>query len=177
MAASTNAGSGYSITVNGPTLTSGSNTILPMNVAATSTHGVSQFGLNLRANTTTTPGFPFGTDVAPVSNTTNYRAKPLAGYDTAETFKYIDGDPVADSSDGGTLGATDAQIYTVSYIANVPGSQPAGTYSTTFYLYLYSDLLVHHVAASPYRALVDLRGIASYPHAVSVDHLFTLMIQ
>jgi hypothetical protein len=131
MAASTNAGFGYSITVNGPTLTSGSNTILPMNVAAASAHGVSQFGLNLRANTTTTPGFPFGTDVAPVSNTTNYRAKPLAGYDTAETFKYIDGDPVADSSDGGTLGATDAQIYTVSYIANVPGSQPAGTYSTT----------------------------------------------
>lgn len=128
MAASTNAGSGYSITVNGPTLTSGSNTIAALTSADTSKHGTSQFGLNLKANTVDTVAI--GTEMAPVSNATNYRGQPLVGYDTVDTFKFNSGDPVANSGNT-VLGGTDAQIYTVTYIANVPGSLPAGNYSTT----------------------------------------------
>jgi hypothetical protein len=130
MAASTNAGSGYSITVNGATLTSGSNTITAMSSATTGVHGLSQFGLNLVANTLTTSNPIVGTNVTPAANGTNYKGEAVSPYDVADTFKYATGNIVADSAQGGA-GGTDAQIFTVSYIVNVPGSQPAGTYTTT----------------------------------------------
>src|SRR5665213_1051671 len=44
MAASTNASTGYVITVNGPTLTSGGNTVTAMSSVGPSTKGISQFG-------------------------------------------------------------------------------------------------------------------------------------
>jgi len=130
MAASTNAGTGYAITVNGPTLTSGSNTISTMNSLDIGRHGVSQFGLNLMANTTATSTVAVGTDVTPAANATNYRGEAATNYSTFDSFKFATGNIVADSANGGA-GATDAQIFTVSYIVNVPGSQPAGTYVTT----------------------------------------------
>ena len=130
MAASTNAGSGYSITVNGTTLTSGSNTITAMGSSTPGVRGTSQFGLNLKANTITTSTPAIGTEVAPAANGTNYRGQAVAGYNTVESFKYATTNVVADSANG-SPGGTDAQIFTVSYIVNVPGSQPAGTYTTT----------------------------------------------
>jgi len=130
MAASTNAGAGYVISVNGPTLTSGSNTIAPMSAMAFGVHGVSQFGLNLKANTALTSTTPVGIEAAPIANATNYRGQAATNYDTVDEFKFTSGDVVANSANGGA-GGTDAQIYTVSYMVNVPGSQPAGTYVTT----------------------------------------------
>ena len=177
MAASTNATYGYVITVNGTTLTSGSNPIAGMNGAAgaplPSTRGTAQFGLNLVANTTTVAS-GFGVDalditpdpnscqttpanagcaawlatdnyadtanLAIVSDGTSYRGQALTGYRTADQFRFVTGEPVAnsleDDADPATIGAsaqggTDGQIYTVSYIANVPGNLPAGTYTTT----------------------------------------------
>lgn len=130
MAASTNAGSGYAITVNGPTLTSGSNTIDAIGgTATTSTLGTSQFGMNLAVNTTPA----VGSAIDPVSNSTNYLAKAQANFNTANSFAFDDAsnNAVAASNDGGSAGPTDSQIYTASYIVNVPGSQPAGTYTTT----------------------------------------------
>jgi hypothetical protein len=128
MAASTNAGSGYAVTINGTTLTSGSNTITAMGTTNTSIHGVSQFGVNLRANTT--PSITTSADVAPIVNGTNYNGTPTttagASYGTANSYTYNSGDSVATSP-----GGTDAQIFTASYIVDVPGSQPAGTYTTT----------------------------------------------
>lgn len=147
MAASTNAGNGYSITVNGPTLTSGSNTILPMANANSSDppaylqYGVSQFGMNLVKNeaTGTIPASPtplpvptvlVGDDIDLPSNTTNRKAKAATNYDVPDYYKYYTGNVVAASNDGGA-GGSDLQIYTVSYVVNVPGSQPAGGYATT----------------------------------------------
>ena len=130
MSASTNAGFGYNITVNGPTLTSGSNTITGMAAQTTGAHGVSQFGLNLKLNTTLTSTIAVGSEIAVASNGTNYRGQALTGYDTVDNFKFLTGDSVADSGFN-TPGGSDAQIFTVSYIVNVPGSQPAGTYTTT----------------------------------------------
>jgi hypothetical protein len=130
IAASTNANSGYNITVAGTTLTSGSNTVTAMGSATTGVHGVSQFGMNLKANTTATSTIAIGTEVAAASNTTTLRGQSLAGYNTVDTFKFVTGDSVANSGNA-VLGPTNAQIYTVSYIVNVPGSQPAGTYTTT----------------------------------------------
>lgn len=130
MAASTNAGTGYVITVNGPTLTSGANTIPAMAAASAGVRGTGQFGLNLRANTTATTTVAVGTDVAPTANGTNYKGEALVGYNTVDTFKFVSGNSVADSANGGA-GPTDAQIFTASYIVNVSGSQAAGTYTST----------------------------------------------
>lgn len=130
MAASTNAGSGYVITVNGPTLTSGSNTVSGLTTASAVAHGVSQFGLNLKLNTTATSTTAIGAEVAVAANGTNYRGQATTGYNTVDIFKYNTGDTVANSANGGA-GGSDAQIFTVSYIVDVPGSQPAGTYTTT----------------------------------------------
>ena len=135
MAASTNAGAGFAITVNGPTLTSGSNTVLGMGdgslgAAGLGAHGASQFGMNLKLNTVLTSTVPVGLEVAPTTNGTNYKGQAHIGYGTADRFSFFTGNTVADSAAGGP-GGTDAQIFTVSYIVNVPGSQPAGTYTTT----------------------------------------------
>jgi hypothetical protein len=135
MAASTNAGFGYQITVNGATLTSGSNTVTGMQTNANGDLGVrgtSQFGLNLKANTTTTSNPAIGSEVAPAANGTNYKGEALVGFNTVDRFRFLPAslNTVADSANGGA-GGTDAQIFTASYIVNVPGSQPAGTYTTT----------------------------------------------
>jgi hypothetical protein len=130
MSASTNAGGGYAISIFGLTLTSGSDTIPAMTSAGGSIRNTGQFGLNLRANTTAVSSPAFGADIAPSSNTTNYRGQPLAGYNTADTFKFQSGNNIADSGNA-VAGPSDSQIYTSSYIVNVAGSQPPGTYTTT----------------------------------------------
>lgn len=134
MAASTNAGFGYAVTVNGTTLTSGSNTIDAMGTVAdpttTSVKGISQFGLNLKANTVSSSNPAVGAEVAPAANGTNYRGQAKLGYEVVDNFKFITGEVIA-ASDNGGAGGTDAQIFTKSYVVNVPGSQPAGTYTTT----------------------------------------------
>jgi len=130
MAASTNATNGYSITVNGPTLTSGSNTIPAMSSAAAGVRSTSQFGMNLKANTTATSNPAVGIEVAPTANGTTLKGQAATGYSTADTFKFTSGDSVANSANGGA-GPTNAQIFTASYMVNVAGSQAAGTYTTT----------------------------------------------
>lgn len=138
MAASTNAGTGYQITVNGGTLTSGSFSIAGIGAAnANSVQGTAQFGMNVVLNDGTpvvsypnAPNIVGSANVAPAANGTNLRGQANAPYNSDDEFAYNTGDSVANSGNGG-LGGTDAQIFTVSYIANVPGSQPPGSYTTT----------------------------------------------
>jgi hypothetical protein len=117
LAASTNGPSGYSITVSGATLTSGSNTITALSSGATSAVGTSQFGLDLVSNTTPAIG-----SAASGSGT----ATAAPNYATADTFRYGTGESVAS-----VAGATNANTFTVSYIANINGLTPAGSYTTT----------------------------------------------
>jgi len=127
MAASTNANHGYVISVNGNTLTSGSSSIDAMTTDATSANGTSQFGMNLMANTTATSTPTVGADVTPAYDTsTGDLGQPLTGYNTADEFEFVSGNDVASST-----GPSNAQLYTVSYIVNVPGDQAAGSYTTT----------------------------------------------
>lgn len=130
MAASTNAGSGYVITVNGTTLTSGSNTIGAMATSTTGVRGTGQFGLNLKLNTTLTSTVPVGAEVALAPNGSSLRGQASAGYNTVDNFKFLTGDTVA-RSDNTVAGPTNAQIFTVSYIVNVAGNQASGTYTST----------------------------------------------
>ena len=121
MAASTNGASGYSITVNGSTLTcscAGSPTIAAMSGSTnTSDPGTAEFGLNLRANATPT----VGSDVSG-SGSGTYGGD----YGDPDEFKFATGESVATAG-----GATNANTFTISYIVNVPGAQAAGTYTAT----------------------------------------------
>lgn len=150
MAASTNAGSGYTITVSGATMTSGSNTIAPMTTLGVSNIGVGQFGLNLAADTDPPSSggnalVPYSAAVNPAPNGTNYMGATAAAPNhtpdfsiggNAATAKFFFNNAalntVAASDNGtGTGHPTDAQIYTTTYMVNVSGSQQAGTYVTT----------------------------------------------
>ncbi len=138
MAASTNAGFGYTITVNGSTMTSGANTITAIGgTATTSQLGVRQFGMNLVADTTPAinyTGLVGAGSITPASDGVNYMAAASANFNTLNNYAFNDTalNTVAKSDNGtGTSAPTDAQIVTASYIVNVSGNQPAGTYTTT----------------------------------------------
>jgi len=137
MAASTNAASGYAITVSGSTLTSGSNTIPAMTSATTSAVGTGQFGLNLvldtAANAASPAPSPLSADVTP-SGGTFEKGEPLAGFDTggnAATAQYKFNDTGTNNIADSQSAATDPQIFTATYLVNVAGHQAAGTYTTT----------------------------------------------
>jgi hypothetical protein len=127
MSASTNAGFGYAITLTGTTLMSGGNSITAMgtqsaNSAActpscTPATGNSQFGTNVRANTTPSVG-------ANVSGTGT--ATGSGGYNTVNSFRHFSGDTVASVG-----GVTTANLFTNSYVVNVGGDQAAGVYTST----------------------------------------------
>lgn len=118
MGATTNAGIGYIITVNGTTLTSGANTIAAMSSSVPSTQASSQFGINLVSNTTPS----IGTNPSGAGSAT-----PFTGYGTTNNFKFNNGDTVATSSGA----ADDFRLFTISYIANISNITPPGTYTTT----------------------------------------------
>lgn len=117
MQASTNAGGGYSVTVNGTTLSSGINTIPALASQSISTIGTGQFGLNLKANTIPTVGTnPFGAGSGVTTAT----------YGTANQYRFVTGDTVATAS-----APTNANTFTSSYVVNIGGAQAAGVYTAT----------------------------------------------
>ncbi len=138
-AASTNASNGYAISVGGKSMTSGSNTITAIgSTAGQSQFGSSQFGMDLVLNDgsayTNAPNITNSANVNPAPDGGNYMGTPTANFDTAGSFAFDDTAPntIAKSDNGtGTAGPTDGQVYTASYIVNVPGNLPAGSYTTT----------------------------------------------
>lgn len=143
MAASTNALSGYAITVNGSTLTSGSNTIPAIGTTPATdsgTVGSSKFGMNLVHDTATDSLTgaevlnPLSANVNPTPDGVFLMGKPTANFDTDGSYTFDDTSPnvIAKSDNGtGTGAPTDAQIFTSTYMVNVAGHQVAGTYTTT----------------------------------------------
>lgn len=117
MAASTNGQSGYAVTINGTTLTSGGNTITALAAQTASSTGTEQFGLNLRDNAAPDVGAnPSGTGIGTYA----------ANYGTVDQYRFVTGDTVASST-----GSTNANAFTASYIVNVGGATEAGNYSAT----------------------------------------------
>ena len=113
----TNAGSGYTINVNGPTMTSGNNVINNIPVRDVSRPGTSQFGINLEANTSPSVG------AAPIGPGA---ADPTADYASPNFYKYLPGDTIATAS-----GVVDYRKFTISYILNIPKGQTPGVYVST----------------------------------------------
>jgi hypothetical protein len=117
MLAATNAKSGYSVTIAGTTLQSGNDVITPLTNSDVSRPGTSQFGLNLRANSSPNGGSnPSG----PGSGT------PSSNYDVPDFYRFDDGDVVASNPSTDNI-----REYTTSYIVNVAPSQAPGVYVST----------------------------------------------
>jgi hypothetical protein len=116
MVVATNADGGYSLWVQGGTMTSGTNTIPAMS-GGPSQRGVSQFGINLRANASPIVGQdPAGPGAATIS----------AAYNLPDQFRYQTGDTLVTATN-----PDDNVKFTVSYIVNVNANQPGGVYATT----------------------------------------------
>jgi len=117
MQAQTNASNGYAITVNGTTLSSGINTIPGLGVQTASTLGVSQFGLNIRANATPAVG----------ADPTGAGSGTFTGnYGAPNQYRFVSGDSVATAAV-----PTNANTFTSSYVVNIGGAQAAGVYTAT----------------------------------------------
>lgn len=116
-AASTNAATGYSVAVNGATLTSGSYTIDAMMTGGASSVGSKQFGLNMAAanNAPVVGAAVSGSGIGTAA----------VNYGTNNNFRFNSGDIIASAA-----GSTNANTFTVSYIANIDGVTPAGAYNT-----------------------------------------------
>lgn len=118
MVVATNAEDGYNIRASGTTLTSGNNTIPALKDNATPQLGISQFGINLRANTAPSVGAnPSGPG----------HGLPTANYNVPNSYRYNSGEAVA-----GSAVADDYRKYTISYMVNVSKNQQAGIYASTF---------------------------------------------
>ena len=118
MQARTNAQYGYSIYVEGNTLTSGIRSIPAITTPTQSLVGVGQFGINLADNSDPDIGAdPVGPGIGAILN-------PV--YATPDHYLYNEGDVLVTSS-----GVTPVRKFTVSYILNVPEDQEPGVYSTT----------------------------------------------
>jgi hypothetical protein len=112
MTASSNAPSGYTITYNGPTLTSGANTIAASGTtitnSATGSAGVNQFALSLSSS-------------GGASITSTYNQSTGSG-----NWKFVNN---TTSTIATTSGVTSSETYSVRYIANVASGTPAGNYT------------------------------------------------
>ncbi len=117
MIAATNGTGGYVINMIGTTMTAGNKTIPPLSSLTPPQQGVSQFGMNLRANSAPSVGAnPDG----PGSGVA------IGDYNVANNYVFRSGDPVA------TVGIpNDVTRYTTSYIVNIDPEQPGGVYATT----------------------------------------------
>jgi hypothetical protein len=117
LAAGTNASSGLVITANGPTMTSGNDTITALSLPTGSRAGTSQFGINLRANAVPSIGSDYtGSGVI----------VPTGSYSIPNQFKFQSGDVIASSP-----GPSNFNTLTISYIVNISPSQTIGIYDTT----------------------------------------------
>jgi len=117
MAAGTNGVGGVSISMIGTTMTSGINTIPGLNVRSPSNVGTSQFGLNLRNNSSPNVG---------IDEVGAGTIAPTTDYNVVNRFTFRDGDVVANSPI-----STEFSTMTSSYIVNIDPNQAAGVYSTT----------------------------------------------
>ncbi len=110
---------GYVVQMFGTPPTNGSTTIDPMTTAGPSTVGVSQFGINLVANTS---------PVSVGSNLNNGQfgfGQVAPNYSTPNQYRYVSGDTIALAPKSSGL-----TTYTITYLVNVPALTPGGKYTS-----------------------------------------------
>jgi hypothetical protein len=124
---------GYVVYTHSPGPKNTSHVLQLLTSPAGSTTGNEQFGINLVANTCPANSAPsglgacsggLGADPQEVPDTTFSFGQAAAGYNTADSFKYNDGDVIAYANS--SSGETD---YTISYLFNISSVTPGGTYT------------------------------------------------
>jgi hypothetical protein len=116
-AVATNSFNGYSAAIVGSTMVAGNKIIPALASNAGSVPGSSQFGINLRKNTSPN----VGSDAAGAGT-----GAPSVGYDTPNSFRFQSGDTIASSPI-----SSEWNKYTISYLVNVSNVLPAGRYAST----------------------------------------------
>ena len=106
---------GYVVTIDGGAPSSGSHTLANLATPTASLIDTEQYGLNLVANTVPSIG------VGPSGGI----GQAASGYDTTDQFKYVSGDVIAEA-----ITYSAQTTFTVSFIANVTSTTPAGDYGT-----------------------------------------------
>lgn len=115
----------YSVVTLSDTLTSeGGEQLDQLLTPAAATPGTEQFGINLVDNSSPN----IGTNPVNVPDNTFADGEAAPGYDTVDQFKYVAGDTIARSAATPGNPANGQTNYTISYIANISGVTPAGTY-------------------------------------------------
>jgi hypothetical protein len=112
--------SGYQVVTASDPPTNGARALNAM-AGGASTPGTEQFGINLVANTSPTA---LGADPVQVPGAAYSFGTAAAGYNTANQYKYVKGDVIAQSLK--SSGETD---YTLSYLMNISNVTPGGTYT------------------------------------------------
>ena len=121
----TNAGSGFVVQYNAPTLTSGANTITPIGTtSAASAVGSAQFGINATGPNISPAviGSQLPSGTAPIGSAST-------NYNTVDQYAFVASTPTTIANSAGPANVTK---YSVSYLANVNASQSAGAYTSTF---------------------------------------------
>lgn len=113
----TNADFGYAVNVYGNTMTSGNNVINNLNSPANSIAGQSQFGMNLRYNSS----LDFGQELSGSG-----LAEVAPDYNIPDRFKFNSGDLIAFSND-----VSLQNKFTTTYLVNIPSDQKPGVYATS----------------------------------------------
>lgn len=113
--------SGYIVQILGDTPSNGAHNLTNMAVAAGSSVGSEQFGINLVANTSPTT---FGADPVQQPSTAFSYGSAASGYNTTNLYKYVNGQTITTATKAS--GKTD---YTISYLANISINTPGGSYS------------------------------------------------
>ncbi|HSX48494.1 MAG TPA: hypothetical protein VLF41_03280 [Candidatus Nanoarchaeia archaeon] len=110
---------GYNVSINGTAPKNGSYTLAALASNTASSPGSEQFGINLKANT------GFGADPSQVPGSSWSFGTASTNYDTANSFRYVSGEQIANAPK--SSGETD---FTISFIVNVKGTTPGGSYSS-----------------------------------------------
>lgn len=108
---------GYVVQIVGTPPTNGATTIEPMATTGPPQVGVSQFGINLVANT-----IPSSVGANPNNGQFGF-GQVAPNYATSNEYRYVSGDTIA-------LGPKSSGLttYTITYMVNVPGLTPGGQY-------------------------------------------------
>jgi hypothetical protein len=125
--------SGYAVYTHSPGPKNSNHILQLLTTPSNSTTGSEQFGINLVANTCPANTSPsglggcsggLGADPVEVPDTSFSFGQPATGYDTADSYQYIDDSMIAYSNS--SSGQTN---YTISYLFNISPVTPGGTYS------------------------------------------------
>src|SRR5262249_36782928 len=114
---------GYTLQISGAAPSQGTHHLTALATPTTSHQGAEQFGVNLVANSTPAVG---ANPVQVPSGSIGF-GTVTDDYITPDLFKYVEGEPVAQSSTSN--GETD---YTLSMIINVSNITPGGRYTGVY---------------------------------------------